>query len=122
MQYFAGALAIKWLSSMIPVAGTVVNATVSLATVEAAGWAFHFIIRDGRNPDTMSKDELKAYFKLGKEQQKNAKNDFVDPNKLPEAVRKKYEALSKELTDTETTEARRQAILAEITDLLGPYR
>jgi uncharacterized protein (DUF697 family) len=120
MQYFAGALVIKWLSSLVPVVGTVVNATVSLATVEAAGWAFHFILDDGKDPNSMSKGEMKDYFRRGREKQKQEKSVQLDD--LSPEDRSHYERLSKELTAASAGEMRRQEVIAEIAALLARYR
>lgn len=123
-QYFAGALIIKGLSTMIPILGTAVNATVSLATVEAIGWAFHLILDEGRNPDTLSKRDIKAYLKRGEALRKTfaESKQFAWLDTMSLEDRKRYDELSKELASAKTTDERRAAVVAEIERLVAPYR
>lgn len=109
---------------MIPVLGTVVNATVSLATVEAVGWAFHLILDEGRDPDTLSKRDIKDYLERGKALRKTfaESKQFAWLDTMSLEDKKRYDALSKELASAEITDERRAVVVAEIERLVAPYR
>jgi hypothetical protein len=47
---------------------------------------------------------------------------FAWMDSLPPKIKKKLDELSKELTETHTSEQRRAAIVIEIEQLLAPYR
>lgn len=123
-QYFAGALIVKGLSSLIPVVGTVVNAGISLATVEAVGWAFYLILNDGKDPSQLTKQDMKDYLRRGEHlRSEHAQTErFAWMDDVPTDVKKTVEKLSKEVSAPDIGEERRAALLAEIERLLAPYR
>jgi hypothetical protein len=123
-QYFAGALIVKGLSSFIPIFGTIVNAGISLATVETVGWAFYLIVEEGADPSKLSKSEMEGYLRRGENLQSeySQSGEFDWMKSLPSDVKKKYDKLSKELAAKDTTDKRRAALLVEIERLLAPYR
>lgn len=123
-QYVAGALIIKGLAGMIPVVGTVVNATVSLATVEAIGWGLDLILRDGKTMADLTKQEIRQYMVRGQSIRDQLKDDpgVQWLHGLPREVKRRLRILTKELTREGITEHRRAQILDLIEDLLRPHR
>ncbi|MFE5894907.1 hypothetical protein ACFQ6E_39125 [Streptomyces sp. NPDC056462] len=123
-QYFAGALIIKGLSSFIPVFGTAVNAGVSLATVEAVGWAFYLILKDGADPSALSKREIEDYLKRGKKlrEEKSRSGAFAWMDRMSAEDKKRHAALAKELANPDLSPERRTDILRELELLFEAYR
>jgi small GTP-binding protein len=68
LQFYLGALTIKTVSSVIPYFGSAVNATVSVATVEVIGWTVYHILDEGKDPDKLSKEEIKKALSWAKKQ------------------------------------------------------
>lgn len=123
-QYVAGALVIKMVSSAIPILGSVVNAMVTLATVETIGWGLHLILDDDRNIAELSDDEIKKYLDRGRQMREDIAHDpdLAWIHGLPRPVKKQWKAWAKELADASTTEQRKAELLRLIEGLLGPYR
>ncbi|MFH0522148.1 hypothetical protein ACHBTE_33915 [Streptomyces sp. M41] len=123
-QYFAGALIIKGLSSFIPVFGTAVNAGVSLVTVEAIGWAFYLILKDGADPSVLSKSEIEDYLRRGKKlrEENSRSGKFAWMDKMSAEDKKRHADLAKELTNADLNPERRKEILRELELLFEAYR
>jgi small GTP-binding protein len=74
MQFPIGVITIKIFSSLIPIYGSAVNAGVSIATVEAIGWAVYHILDEGNDPSKLSEEEIKKSVKNIKQAIDLAKN------------------------------------------------
>ncbi|MEU0947235.1 hypothetical protein ABZ379_31610 [Streptomyces canus] len=123
-QYFAGTLAIRTIASFVPVFGSGVNATVSFGTVEAVGWGLYLLLEEDKDFSRLTKEDVLDAFRRGEshrdEMKKSGRVDWID--RLPKEVKKKIEALSKEMGAPETSDERRIAILKEMEELTDPYR
>ncbi|MFF3680233.1 hypothetical protein ACFYYS_40455 [Streptomyces sp. NPDC002120] len=127
-QYFSGALIIKTLATGIPFFGSVVNATVSLATMEVSGWTLYLILNDGKEPGGITKRRLREYFgegkKLTEEMKKRGSKVSWEPREadLPPAVWTRYCELRTELISPGLSGAEVAAIADELQRLLEPFR
>jgi uncharacterized protein (DUF697 family) len=120
---FAGGNAIlKSLVSLIPVYGSVVNATTTFALHEAIGWGLFLIFESGLDPTKMSKNEIEKFIKQGKEKASVEKTKYdAMISKLPENVRKEVAQLEKQLEDRGLADVQRQEIVEQITKLFDAY-
>lgn len=72
-QFFAGALTIKALASLIPIYGSAVNAATSVVTVETIGWAAYHLLDEGSDLDKLSKEDIGKALDWGKNLKSSSK-------------------------------------------------
>jgi len=105
---FGVALA-KGVISLIPGAGSAANAAITFTMHEAIGWGLFLIFERGGDPTRMSKKELDAAIKDGKEKAKKEKEAYERMlNKLSPEARAEVERLQKEMADKNISEKGKQ--------------
>lgn len=123
-QYVAGALAIKTTSSFVPIYGSIVNAGISLVTVQAIGWGFHLVLDSGRDLASLTREEFLEYLREGEalRQKFDRSEEFAWLEKMTASDRRRYRKLSRELARRSTSAERQAQILRELEELTRPYR
>lgn len=112
--------ALKSAASLVPIFGSGVNAAITFGVHEATGWGLYLIFDAGGDPTKMSKEELKAYIKKGKEMAKVEKKKYDEVmSKLPPDTRAEVEALQKKLGDKNLSDTEMQSIMSKIDELVA---
>jgi uncharacterized protein (DUF697 family) len=121
LQYLIGAMSIKFAAGFIPFAGTAVNAVVSLATVQAVGWALHLVLSEGLDPGELTRRQVKEFIGRGRNLRKSMKDTPEYLHHLPPEKKREYDQLMSELRSPKTSFKRRQEIIGSLERLTRPY-
>jgi uncharacterized protein (DUF697 family) len=114
---------VKGVLSFIPILGSASNATISFTTMEVIGWSLFLIYDAGKDPGSLSKEEIASFLQRGKtyaeEVKRSGKYAWLDD--LPPHIKVQYDYLTKKLSDRNLSNEERQATLKEIEELIAPY-
>lgn len=113
---------LKAAASLIPVFGSAVNATITLALHEAIGWGLFLIFEEGGDPTRLSKEELKSYVDKGKSKAEKEKENYeLMMSKLPLQERQRVEELQKKLGNKNVSVSEKEKIMGEIETIISRY-
>jgi len=109
---------IKWL----PGIGNMANATVTFGITEMLGWAVYLILQKGRDPKSLSQDEIKEILGEAKIMQKA---ETVEMKRLYESMKpehkEEFDSIMKQLKNKKLPEETREYMIGRIGAISSEY-
>lgn len=123
--FYLGSRGAVFLIKWIPGIGNAANAITTTVVTEMLGWATYVIVKSGKDPENISKEEAKDIWNkakiLRKEMEKEQEKIKNAINKMTAADKAKYDLLMNDLKNKDTSETRLKEVEEELDELFRKY-
>lgn len=119
--YYLGSRGLVFLVKWIPGIGNAANAATTFAVTELLGWTTYLLVKRGKNPRDISKEEAANLKEEATELRKKMKHMEARLDAMSSDDKKNYKSIINKLKKKSITEERREELLAELSSLLENY-